>query len=195
MGTNSIASCRVRPEWRQRAAAAASVWGGFALLGSLASCVAPRQAPPEPQPAPRPALAPLPAPAPVSDDWRDIPQSPGAWRYAAEAGGTAARFGPPGAASFVVRCTLGSRLVTLSRETGTVAPAPLLDIITSSGRQTLRGAVATDRPAIEAVLPARDPFLDKMAFSRGRFIVAVSGTARLAIPAWAEFARVVEDCR
>lgn len=167
---------------------------GLLMTALLASCVAPRPAPPEPRPAPRPAPV-LSPPTPVSDDWRDIPQSPGSWSYAAEAGGTAARFGPPGAPSFVVRCTLSSRLVTLSREAAPAAPTALIDITTSSGRQTLRGAAAADRPAIETTLPARDPFLDKMAFSRGRFIVAVSGTVRLAVPAWAEFARVVEDCR
>ena len=138
---------------------------------------------------------PLPPPVPVSDDWRDIPQSPGSWRYAAEAGGSVARFGPAGAPSFVVRCTLAARQVTIAREAATPALAPLFDITTSSGRQTLRGASAADRSAVEATLPARDPLLDKMAFSRGRFIIAVSGTPRLAVPAWAEFARVVEDCR
>ena len=52
-----------------------------------------------------------------------------------------------------------------------------------------------DGQGVALALTAGDPFLDKMAFSRGRFVVAVSGTPRLAIPAWPEFARVVEDCR
>jgi hypothetical protein len=46
-----------------------------------------------------------------------------------------------------------------------------------------------------ASLQSRDSLLDRMAFSRGRFIIVVPGAERLAIPAWPEFARVVEDCR
>ncbi len=37
--------------------------------------------------------------------------------------------------------------------------------------------------------------LDRIAFSRGRFAMEVTGMRSLAIPIWPEFTRVVEDCR
>lgn len=167
-----------------------------ALLGVLAGCVAPREAPPAP-PQPRPAPAPPPAPPapPPSDDWRDIPVTPGTWRYGAEPGGTIARFGAAGAPVLSVRCDLASRTVTIAREGATVATSPVIDITTSAGRQNFRGQVVAGRAAVAASFAARDSFLDKMAFSRGRFIVVVTGMERLAVPSWAELSRVVEDCR
>lgn len=45
------------------------------------------------------------------------------------------------------------------------------------------------------MLPASDPLLDQMAFSRGRFMVTAEGGASIVVPAWPEFARVVEECR
>ena len=50
-------------------------------------------------------------------------------------------------------------------------------------------------PAIAASAGARDPRLDQIAFSRGRFLVDVAGQSRLVLPAWPEVARVIEDCR
>lgn len=46
-----------------------------------------------------------------------------------------------------------------------------------------------------ASLEPRDALLDAIAFSRGRFIVEQRGAATLAVPAWAEVGRVIEDCR
>lgn len=170
---------------------------GLLLVGLLAGCVAPRLAPPPSAPA-RPAGPPLPRPVPppqpASEDWRDVPLTPGRWTYATEPGGSAARFGG-GAAQFVIRCTLAERTVTLSREGAATPPAPLFDVTTSAGRQSLRAEPLPDRPGATVVLRAADPLLDGIAFSRGRFVVAVTGAPRLVIPAWPEFARVVEDCR
>jgi hypothetical protein len=163
----------------------------LAVMGLLASCVAPRQAPP-PAPAPTPRPAPPPPPA---DDWRDFPQTPGNWRYSAEAGGSAARFGAAGAPVFIARCDMATRAVVLSREEVASAEASLIDITTSAGRQSFRAQPLSGRRAVAASIPARDGFLDKMAFSRGRFVVAVTGSERLVIPSWPEFARVIEDCR
>lgn len=50
-------------------------------------------------------------------------------------------------------------------------------------------------PYVAAAVPVTEPHLDAMAFSRGKFLVAVKGAADLIIPTWPEFARVVEDCR
>ncbi len=44
-------------------------------------------------------------------------------------------------------------------------------------------------------IPARDPILDAMALTKGRFAIEAQGTQTLYIPAWAEVTRVIEDCR
>ena len=44
-------------------------------------------------------------------------------------------------------------------------------------------------------LAARDPFLDAMAFSRGRFAVAVTGQPNLYLPARPDITRFLEECR
>lgn len=156
-----------------------------ALALLLAACSTPpapppRPAPPPPKPAPRPA-APPPAPA---TDWRDIPQTPGRWAYSRDASGTAAIFTETGGvADFILHCNLPQRTVTLSRPGAT----GVVTLTTSYSPMTW--------PALPVSLAATDPFLDKIAFTRGRFTVESPGTTRLVLPAWAEPARVIEDCR
>lgn len=74
------------------------------------------------------------------------------------------------------------------------AAAPLaLTIATGTGSRVL-----TARPVsggVEVAVPARDPVLDAMAFSRGRFAVLAGGLAPLYVPSWTEVSRVIEDCR
>jgi hypothetical protein len=62
------------------------------------------------------------------------------------------------------------------------------------GIWTVRNTGGAPSYAAADVDPA-DPWLDRMVFSRGRFVVEVTGLPYLAIPAWPEFTRVVEDCR
>jgi hypothetical protein len=50
-------------------------------------------------------------------------------------------------------------------------------------------------PTLVARLSAHDPFLDAIAFSKGRFAVEVQGLDPLYLPAWPEVTRVIEDCR
>ena len=155
-----------------------------AALAALAGCASPP--PPAPRPAPARPAPPPPAPAPEpAQDWRDTPLTPGAWTYQSGAAGPEALYGPAGAPAFAVRCDSLRRQVTLSRE-GVVAPGPLT-IRTSAGARALAGPVAS--------LPASDPFLDAIVFSRGRFTVEMSDAPALVVPAWPEPARVVEDCR
>ena len=44
-------------------------------------------------------------------------------------------------------------------------------------------------------MPARDPLLDAMAFSKGRFALEVAGLPTLYVPSYPEVTRVIEDCR
>lgn len=159
---------------------------GFALLALVSGCAAPP--PPAKAPAPPPVQ---PAPPPVAD-WRDTPLTPGGWRYAAaEAAATFAD--PSGKALFVMRCDIASRTVILS-QTGGVAASPLtMSVTTSYGATNLPAQASAGE--VQVRLGARDPFLDRMAFSRGRISVHSSGMAQLILPAWAEIGRVIEDCR
>ncbi|WP_131819193.1 hypothetical protein [Sphingomonas jatrophae] len=157
---------------------------GPLLLFAPASCAAPPKAVPVAAPPPPPVIA-APRPVPVGNDWRDWPLTPGTWRYRAGSPSVAA-FG----AEFQMRCDPATRTVELAR----AAPAAGTMSVTTS--QEVRALATTAAGGFaRASLNGRDPFLDKMAFSRGRIVIAMTGTARLVLPAWAEIGRVVEDCR
>lgn len=161
----------------------------LALPIALAACVPAARAP-----APRPAPA-APAPAtllpPPAPDWQDLPLTPGGWSYRREPGGSAATFGDTGTSPlFILRCVVAEHGITLFRNGGA---AGTMTITTSYGPTRLPAAASAGGAA--ARLAAADPFLDRIAFSRGRFTVEVPGTARLVLPAWAEPGRVIEDCR
>jgi len=68
-----------------------------------------------------------------------------------------------------------------------------LTIRTSFGERTL----PTQQFSLEARadLPAADPLLDQIVFSRGRFLVRADGVADLILPTWPEPARAIEECR
>ena len=64
---------------------------------------------------------------------------------------------------------------------------------------TQRRVIVRTHPAsplmLTAEIPAKDPLLDAMAFSRGRFAIMLDGQAPLIVPSWVEVTRVVEACR
>jgi hypothetical protein len=158
----------------------------FALALILAGCStpAPPPKPAAPKPAPLPPKPPVARPPAPATDWRDIPQTPGSWAYSRDASGTAATFTETGGvADFILHCNLAQRTVTLSRPGATGA----VTLTTSYSPMTW--------PSLPVSLVATDPFLDKIAFTRGRFTVESAGTVKLVLPAWAEPARVIEDCR
>ncbi len=145
----------------------------------------------QPRPVPRPAPLALP-PA----DWRDAPQTPGNWSWAMVAGRSTASFGLPGAAPLaVLSCDRAAGQVQLVRA-GYAATAVPLAVATSNLRRPLMSDPARS-PAGWLVVPlaARDPLLDAIAFSRGRFALEAAGLETLYLPAWPELSRVIEDCR
>lgn len=75
----------------------------------------------------------------------------------------------------------------------TGAEGEAIVVRTSFGQRRL--PAIHDHRQTAVALPASDPLLDQMAFSRGRFLITVEGGPSLVVPAWPEFARVVEDCR
>jgi hypothetical protein len=147
----------------------------FVMLGA---CV------PRPAPAPPPAK-PADAPPPAAE-----PAAPATWRYTPSGPGSAATYSAGGAADLVIGCDAVARQITLSRAGAGSGPMTLR---TSSGEASWPAHVVEGRTV--AILTATDPALDRMAFSRGRFTVRVVGLPDLEAPAWAEPARVIEECR
>lgn len=156
---------------------------------------------PLPTPAPRPAPPP-PQPAPRADaSWRDLQQTSGAWTYAAEPTGSVVRFGQPGAGSQVlIRCDRSRPAIVLQRA-GFGSMAVPATITTSSTQRRLTATPAAAGSAQNAAIPfeiafnVRDPLLDAIAFSRGRFMLEMGGAQTLVLPVWSELGRVIEDCR
>ena len=133
------------------------------------------------------------APAP-SVDFNLAAPLPGSWTYAATADGSEASFlDATSRPQLFVRCTRASRVVTIARPA--TAAAPVLSIWTTSQTRNLAASYNPATYRLSAGVTATDSLLDAIAFSRGRFVVSVSGTTALIVPAWEEPARVVEDCR
>jgi len=158
---------------------------------ALAACVPP-PAPtpaPAPAPAPRPAPPPVPTPSPVPSvtSWMDAPLTPGDWTYA----GGLARF----ADHLVMRCNRTAGAVEIGRAGTSAAPAQMIVRAELMERGIAAQPAESDPSWIFARVPARDPLLDAMAFSKGRFAVEVAGLPALYVPSYPEVTRVIEDCR
>lgn len=164
--------------------------GAALALLALGACV-PRAAPPAPLPAPAPVPRPVPPPLPAAPaspptDWATGPLSPGDWRYSPDADRPSATFQSQGI-EFVAFCSDRQITLALSGMHGA------LTVRTSFGERRLPATLVHSE--VYGQVPASDPMLDQMAFSRGRFLVTAADGTALVVPAWPEFARVVEDCR
>jgi hypothetical protein len=163
----------------------------------LASCVgAPERSAPVRTPVSRPSpVQPAPAPQPPAPvEWQDRDTTPGDWRYQVDGAGSVALFGADAQSSlFVIRCDKVTRRISLLRPG--VAGATMT-VRTSYGAVAWpASASAGTVAATQAIRAANDTALDQIAYSRGRFAIEVQGVPMLILPAWAEVARVVEDCR
>lgn len=150
--------------------------------------------PPPSKPAPPPPVAAVPPPPPRSADWRDTPLAPGAWRYVPGGAMSSARYGREGMpADLILRCDKGTRQIALLRQ----GVATEFSITTSAGvERRPAGRIDEAGGAMTGIVfNAGDPLLDRILFSRGRFAVAAPELPMLVVPAWAEPARAVEDCR
>jgi len=118
----------------------------------------------------------------------------GNWSYAATSDGSEATFGTASALpQLTIHCTRATRRISIWRPASSTAP--FLNIWTTSQSRQLPASFNPLTNRITADLPAFDTLFDGIAFSRGRFGVAVSNAPALIVPAWAEPARVIEDCR
>ncbi|MFM5886390.1 MAG: hypothetical protein ACKOQ3_13875 [Novosphingobium sp.] len=167
----------------------------IAVTAALAGCVAPKAPPPAPPPpAPKPA-PPRPLPRPPAD-WRDAAQTPGTWLWSNGDGKSTATFavsGSPAIASLT--CDKAAGLVLLARQGQGVGAVPMQVTTSGGSRPVLSDPARSPAGWIVAALPTRDPLLDAMAFSRGRFALETAGAATLYLPSWPELSRVIEDCR
>jgi len=128
-------------------------------------------------------------PAPVAEG----AVASGIWTYAIDARGSRALFGQEGnEALLLIRCDRAARRIYLSVPGGAAGTLSLR--ATNSVKRVVARPTGSTPPYVAADLSPDDPVLDALAFSRGRFTVALNDRATT-VPAWPEFTRVVEDCR
>ena len=170
------------------------------LAAGLAALTAACATAPRPVPVAVPVHVPMPpprpAPPPPPADWRDAAQTPGDWRWFAASGTSQARYGAAGAAPLVTLiCDRTARMVMLERAGEATGSVPIT-VRTTFSLRLLSSDPAISRPGwITMRLAPRDPLLDAIAFSRGRFTIEVAGLTPLYLPSWPEISRVIEDCR
>ncbi len=174
----------------------------LAVTLTLSCCVAPeREQAPEttpvavrPAPTPQPTSSPTPA-AQLSGEWTEWPASSGEWIYRQDARGSIALFGEANEdAELTLRCDQAARRIFLTRA-GTASASVPLTIRTTSGAQSFTAQpTGGELPYLGIALAPTDMILDRIIYSRGRFLVE-GGGAPLVVPSWPEIARVVEDCR
>ena len=153
----------------------------------VASCAAIPAAPPPPPPAPV-AAAPRPAPMPTpAKSWDERGLDAGEWRY--DSASRTATFAQSGTASPLLTMACSGGSIDLTAGLGSASDAIDVDLRTSAGSDRMRlsgGRIALNN---------RDPRLDRIAFSRGRFALEASNGSTLTLPVQSEIARLIEDCR
>jgi len=118
----------------------------------------------------------------------------GTWTYSSTSEGSEASFVNASALpQLVIRCVAATRRIGISKPAS--AAAPFLNVWTSAQTRALPASFNPTTQRLSAEVAGYDPLLDAIAFSRGRFGVSVVGQPALVLPAWAEPARVIEDCR
>jgi hypothetical protein len=168
-----------------------------ACASGSGSTVQPAVALVAPKPPPPPVLLAPPA-TNLPSNWQDWPMAGGDWVYKRDANGATALFGRSGNdALFIMRCDRPRQRLIVSRA-GAFPDGVTgrMSIRTTSALQTYPVANSGQPPSyVSAEIMTADRHLDAMVFSRGKFVISVKGASDLVIPAWAEVARIVEDCR
>lgn len=140
-----------------------------------------------------PALAPAIAPE-SGTSLLDAPQTPGNWSYRDAANSSAASFAKRGQMPvLVITCDKMAKRVRFVRRVEKPSNRAVW-IETETVRREAQ-AEPLGKNNVRWQFDGRDPVLDAMAFSKGRFAVAVAGEKPLLPPSWTEVSRVIEDCR
>ena len=134
------------------------------------------------------------AQAPAEIDLDTVKPVSGAWSYRSIGGGSEADFIDGHAdVRLKIRCNRAARTVSVVR-TGIEAAAPTLSIWTTTMSRSVPSRFLATKELV-ADIAATDQLLDAIAFSRGRFATGAFGAPMVAVPAWPEPIRVIEDCR
>ena len=127
-------------------------------------------------------------------DYANAPAAVGTWSHVALPGGSEARFrDSAGTIRVILACARSTRQVTIARTSA--APATAISVWTSTMTRVIPARFEPNAMRVGAQLAAYDGLLDAIAFSRGRFALAMPGFPALVVTAAPEAARVVEDCR
>lgn len=163
-----------------------------ASLLTVTCCQTPQPVPP-PAPTPAPVATQAPPPQttlPPATNWIDRPQTVGDWQYMGDQDGASqATFVRNGQVAFGMTCRPSGRIALVVPG----AAGPQMVVRTETANRMFTGN--RQDGALSAELDARDPLLDAMAITRGRFAIEAEGGQALYLPAWAEVTRVIEDCR
>ncbi|CAM3029445.1 hypothetical protein SPAN111604_00035 [Sphingomonas antarctica] len=122
--------------------------------------------------------------------WEDRTRTAGNWTYRRDGAGSVAEFKNAEQSIFTITC--GAGRVTLHR------PGPealVMTVTTTTSSKRFLGSPDSLTHGAVGTLPANDPLLDAIIYSRGKFMVSATGLTDLILPPWPEIARVVEDCR
>jgi hypothetical protein len=134
------------------------------------------------------------AQAPAAINLEAVQPISGTWSYRAIGGGSEADLiDATATVRLQIRCNRASRTVSVVR-TNVPAATATLSIWTTSASRTVPARFLATKELV-ADLRATDPLLDAISFSRGRFATAAAGAPMVAVPAWPETTRVIEDCR
>lgn len=118
----------------------------------------------------------------------------GSWAYSSNPSGSEASFSNSAALPQLwVHCTRATRRVTISRSAS--AATSSISVWTSSLTRDIPASFNSTTGRLTIDLAPYDALLDAMATSRGRIGFTIDGQPTLVIPAWAEVAHVIEDCR
>lgn len=118
----------------------------------------------------------------------------GGWTYNATADGSEAQFtASTGYGQLWLHCTRATRRVSIAR-LATIA-APSVDVWTSSATRKVASSFSPSSGRLTIEFENYDPLLDAIATSRGRIGFSIGSEPALVVPAWADVARVIEDCR
>lgn len=140
------------------------------------------------------ALAPAATATAQAVDLHSSPSIAGSWFYQATATGSDAVFTDAATVRRVtLRCTRAIRTVTLAM--ASTHNVPMITVSTTDAGRMLPARFDQHASQLSADVPAGDPLLDAIVFSRGRFGLSISGSVPVIVPASPEAARVVEDCR
>ena len=133
-------------------------------------------------------------PSAAAPDLSAVMPIAGDWTYNATSDGSEAEFTTAsGYGQLWVHCSRATRRISIARLA--TAAAPAVEVWTSSATRNVASSFSPASGRLTIEFENYDPLLDAIATSRGRIGFAIGSDPALVVPAWADVARVIEDCR